>query len=106
MLQLAEFELFGKVSSTSSLKQVDTGSTSSGKKNIAVHPNPAFHELTITGLETAMEVTVYDLSGEPILNEKKISVDKPVIDIKSLKPGTYLLKAKGRECTMIRFVKE
>jgi hypothetical protein len=29
-----------------------------------------------------------------------------VIDIKSLKPGTYLLKAKGRECTMIRFVKE
>ncbi|HYG38521.1 MAG TPA: carbohydrate-binding protein [Cytophagales bacterium] len=80
--------------------------TATGKTGISIYPNPALDELIITGIEGNAEAGIYDLSGKPILNRTKISPNQPVINIKSLKPGTYLLKTEGKNSRVFRFVKE
>jgi hypothetical protein len=80
--------------------------TTAEANEISVYPLPAANDLTISGLQADSEVAVYDLTGKLILSKTRLSPDHPVINIKALKPGTYLLKAEGRACKVLRFVKE
>lgn len=75
-------------------------------KVFGVYPNPSSGQLVVTGIKEATGVAVYDLSGRLILEKMILSPEKPSINIKSLDPGTYLLKTDGREKRVVRFVKE
>jgi hypothetical protein len=83
--------------------EVTTGSESN---EISLYPVPASGELTIKGLDANADVSVYDLTGKLIIGKTKLSPNQPVLNIKILKSGTYLLKAEGRTCRVLRFVKE
>ncbi len=77
------------------------------KERMSIHPNPASTELILSGMvDNNTEVTVYDLCGKLIVNKMKLSPDQPVVDVKNLKPGTYLLKVEGKKNKVFRFVKE
>lgn len=102
ILQLAEIELYGTASTARVGKQDEFGAI----KMISLYPNPASSELILTGIDEEMEAGVYDLSGKLILNKIKISSAQPVISIRSLKPGMYLLKTEGKENKIFKFVKE
>jgi hypothetical protein len=74
----------------------------SGKIEITIYPNPAFSTLTIKTEETIETVTVYNLLGAVVLEEKNNS-----FQIEQLPAGVYTLQiktAKGIGTT--RFVKE
>lgn len=84
---------------------INTG-VAAAKQAIAIYPVPATSELMINGIEENTEVSVFDLYGVPMLDKTNVSPEVPVIDIRSLKPGTYLLKTSGKQSRMFRFVKE
>jgi len=77
-----------------------------GRGEVALYPNPASSELTITGIAENAEVTVYDLTGKVMVSKTTIAPNQPVLNVKNLKPGTYLLKAEGKESRVFKFVKE
>ncbi|WP_202621796.1 T9SS type A sorting domain-containing protein [Pontibacter russatus] len=101
-LQLAEIELYGRTSAAGVSAASELRATTK-EEELSIYPNPASDELAITGLEANTEVAVYDLYGKTVLNKTKLSPDRPVINIESLKPGIYLLKAEGKG---LKFVKE
>lgn len=73
------------------------------------YPNPASTSLTIEARqnETINQILVYDAKGMEYTLEYSIESDqKIVLDIRSLKPGVYIVKA-GNDKTMslLRFVK-
>jgi hypothetical protein len=76
------------------------------KTEISLYPNPATSALAITGLKANTDVAVYDLSGRLILDKVNVSPEQNVINVKSLKPGTYLLKTEDNEIRTLRFVIE
>jgi hypothetical protein len=105
ILQLAEIELFGKPLAAGVTN--NTFNTGARSEEMSVHPNPASSELVLTGGGSETEVAVFDLSGEVVMKKMRLRADQSVINIKALKPGTYLLKVADNENNKIfRFVKE
>ncbi|UOQ65165.1 T9SS type A sorting domain-containing protein [Hymenobacter volaticus] len=95
--------------SKSTVARTDVASESKalvGRGEIGLYPNPASSELTITGIAENAEVTVYDLTGKVMVSTTRIAPNQPVLNVKNLKPGTYLLKAEGKESKVFKFVKE
>lgn len=75
---------------------------SSVKQEIIVYPNPAFSTLTIKTEETIETVTVYNLLGAVVLEEKNNS-----FSVEQLPSGVYTLKIKtANGIGTTRFVKE
>ncbi|UOR03622.1 T9SS type A sorting domain-containing protein [Hymenobacter aerilatus] len=77
-----------------------------GQAGIALYPNPTTDELTITGLAEATDVTVYDLTGKVMVSKMRVAPSQPVLSVKNLKSGVYLLRAEGKESSVFKFVKE
>ena len=97
-------------SSRSSVTVYILGNTSVSEYNedsmLKIFPNPTGDFLTIdVGGEPLRAVSVYDAEGKQVLT-KRVSVSG-VLDVTSIKPGSYLLRveyADGRWC-WVKFVK-
>ncbi|MBC6612458.1 T9SS type A sorting domain-containing protein [Hymenobacter sp. BT507] len=75
------------------------------KGEITLYPNPATNELTITGLVKAAAVTIYDLTGKVLVSTTRVAPTQPVLSVKNLKPGVYLLRVAGKG-SVYKFIKE
>jgi hypothetical protein len=75
---------------------------SSGKQEIIVYPNPTYSTLNIKTEKTIETVTIYNLLGAVVLEEKNNS-----FSVEQLPAGVYTLKIKTANGTgTTRFVKE
>jgi hypothetical protein len=75
----------------------------SSDTHLSVYPNPGSSVITLTGIPAdAATVTVYGINGTPVLHQK-ISGEKAMIDISTLKPGLYLILAMDRT---VKFIKQ
>ncbi|MBO3272248.1 T9SS type A sorting domain-containing protein [Hymenobacter defluvii] len=72
---------------------------------MALYPNPATNELTITGLVKTAEVTIYDLTGKVRVRTTRVGPTQPVLNVKNLNPGVYLLRVAGKG-SVYKFIKE
>lgn len=70
---------------------------------IGVYPNPAHSVLYIKGTDQNSIISITDLGGKIIMNEKDVS---NIIDISSLRNGIYMIKVSNNGKTQrIKFVK-
>ncbi|MGD2034337.1 MAG: T9SS type A sorting domain-containing protein [Bacteroidales bacterium] len=60
------------------------------EQNIRVYPNPATDRIEIKGITFGSDVTVFDLSGQPVLTKNMDG--SPGIDISGLPKGIYLVQ--------------
>ena len=95
---LSNFSLTGN---TSNWGGIPLAVPSFSKSNIAVYPNPATGFISISGLDNAENVTIYDISGRTVANQSVTSDSK--IDIAKLESGVYFASINGFQ--NIRFIK-
>jgi len=104
ILQLAEIELFGALSSALSAQTAATRESTSLAENmgISMYPNPVNSKLYVSGLKYAADLEVYNSTGQRILAASGRS-----IDVASLEPGVYLLTVKsGKKSSVFKFIKK
>jgi len=70
---------------------------------IAVYPNPAFSELTITSSDKITSIAVCNLLGQTLITHQ-YNKEQIYIDVADLPTGIYLLKVNGSEVR--KFVKQ
>ena len=78
-----------------------TGTKNTESSDIKIYPIPADNFLTISGIKDNAEITVYDISGNKILN-RKISSDVKNIRISDLRSGFYILKIIYKDSVFIK----
>ncbi|WP_221409790.1 carbohydrate-binding protein [Pseudochryseolinea flava] len=74
------------------------------EESISVHPNPATSHLVVNGITSPTEVTTYNTSGKAVTETMKVTSTQHEINIKTLKPGLYIIKLKNGKT--LRFAKE
>ncbi|MBT8254468.1 MAG: BspA family leucine-rich repeat surface protein [Bacteroidia bacterium] len=71
--------------------------------DLKIYPNPANELLTVAGLNSSMDLCVYDLTGKLLLKV----FDTDHIDVKDLSSGIYLLKlSSGTDVLIKRFIRK
>ncbi|OQC44536.1 MAG: hypothetical protein BWX59_01851 [Bacteroidetes bacterium ADurb.Bin028] len=75
------------------------GITENTNAVLKVYPNPTTSILQLEGLQTE-NIQIMDISGKVVLNA---NVSGKSIDVSSLKPGLYIIKANNQ---VARFIKE
>jgi hypothetical protein len=66
------------------------------KLNIGIYPNPVTDILTIQNNEYKIQkISIYDLSGKLILEQKEISIGDNKIDLNAIQKGYYLIKIEA-----------
>ncbi len=78
-----------------------TGTKNTESSDIKIYPIPADNFLTISGIKDNAEITVYDISGNKILN-RKIFSDVKNIRISDLRSGFYILKIIYKDSVFIK----
>ncbi len=73
-----------------------TNATVITKSRISISPNPAHDYLHINGLNEGDEVRIINIQGRVLIFETVQTPDH-ILDLKGLKPGTYLLRVAGRD---------
>ncbi len=72
---------------------------------LLVFPNPASDILNISGMQTALDIIIYDLSGK--IQFDLTSFEGGLIDISNLASGIYFLRMQNdKESQMVKFIKE
>lgn len=102
-LQLAEVELFGNLATQLTS---ENAKPKDRKSQVSIHPVPASSELLVTGVGDHVQVGIYNLQGELMLNKSTLTQDQPSVDVTPLKPGVYMLKIEDEKNTVLRFIKE
>jgi hypothetical protein len=75
------------------------------EEQLRVYPNPVSDELHITGAEPGAQLSIYDMPGRTIENVL-IGGDHFLLDMRSYRPGIYLLKIRNRgEVKTMRLIK-
>ncbi len=65
--------------------------------HLSIYPNPAKDAITLKGLNGEQtSISIYNLSGQLMINENSEGKEKVKIDISSLTEGVYLLKAQNQ----------
>ena len=70
-------------------------------EQILIYPNPASQNISIRGLQAQRQIKIIDMMGRTIIDQE--ATDGQTIDISSLTPGVYMVKA---DATFIRFIKQ
>lgn len=85
----------------------DVGIQTHSQNNILIYPNPAQDQLSIQSEQDIDSITIYDLSGREIMQQKNNS-NHSTLNIKSLSTGTYLIQifSKGKLLKSDKFVKQ
>ena len=82
----------------------------SANTNITAYPNPSTGFVTLSGLQLAEKVSVYDVLGRQIGNSWDITANgSQTFDISSFSAGVYMLQvndAQGNKVAVARLVKE
>ncbi len=76
------------------VKDVNISSIETGNNrgaNISIYPNPSNGKVWIEGLKEEAEITIYDASGQKLLN-RNIPAGKVDLDLSNLQKGIYLVK--------------
>jgi len=74
--------------------------------NFYVYPNPCTNKLYIACNETIDKIQIFDLKSVLIYEENSRMTSEVLLDINSLKQGTYLLKIwNNNNCYYKRIVK-
>lgn len=73
------------------------------ERPLSLFPNPADHEVFITGIGGATSIEVLDATGRVVLRERPSAVPQQRIGIAALAPGVYTLRAEGQGA--VRFTK-
>ncbi len=73
----------------------------SGQASVSIYPNPATNRLTIESGEAIVSVSIQDLQGREVLNEKPGSQSKLTIPVNGLTPGVYLVHAQTSNGTTV-----
>ena len=78
------------------------------KLEIAVFPNPAKEQLTISTDKPLHNLRIFSISGRLITNKNNLTgANYGQVNISNLQPGVYLLQAESSKgFKTIRFVKE
>ena len=71
--------------------------------SVNIFPNPAKDYIIITGINEAMLLKIFSLSGE-VLYSKLVTANEPV-SIEWLENGTYLVQLANRECQKLSIVR-
>lgn len=92
----------------SDLSSITTINQSNNIQSVSVFPNPAYDQLTISGLQVTnfekINAEIYNSIGEKILD---MTITKNKMDIRSLKPGIYMIKiALTKETISRKFIKK
>ncbi len=86
--------LFG----TRNLLPTELESVANSETKVYVFPNPVQKELRVAGVEENVELTVYNLSGQCVLQSKGKS-----LDVSLLSANTYFLKVNNQ---ILKFIKK
>jgi hypothetical protein len=86
-----------------------TGATSPAVKDApayydaAVYPNPAVNtaNITLTGFNGKVAITVTDLSGKPVWNSGGMLVSKLAIPVNNLAAGMYFITIRDEKHTKV-----
>jgi hypothetical protein len=68
-------------------------------KAVSVYPNPVSDRMSILGLENGTRIEIYDVSGQVVFTK---TIQSGSIDISSLPPGAYVLKAEGNVQSFVK----
>jgi hypothetical protein len=69
---------------------------------ISFYPNPADTKLTVTVDRSRggdIDISIYDITGKQVLQQHFRNVNQATLDVSSLIPGLYMLKAETKEWT-------
>jgi len=72
--------------------------------NIQLYPNPVVNTFSIDGLKEKSLITVYDMSGRLVLNQKGYLNGK--IDVTNLSSATYFVKIENNEGVGLRKIQK
>jgi hypothetical protein len=76
------------------------------KSNIRIYPNPVNQFVHIEGLTKNAIISIYDIQGKSVVNEKYTGDTDARINIAHLSPGTYVMKILSTETQLVKsFVK-
>jgi hypothetical protein len=76
-------------------------------ENLSVVPNPVQENLTVNGLNSTDEITIYSITGELLISQKGNGTSTMDINCAELTKGIYLLNfTRGTNSTAIRFLKD
>lgn len=93
-----------KIISSDGQKYIDSSTISTLKEdlmNVEVFPNPASKKIRLKNLKTDVELSIYDMLGKLIL-ENKITPKNPVIDISHVAKSSYKLVLKTKNQFIIK----
>lgn len=79
------------------------------ENDLLVFPNPAMHTISFVypGSSHSLQVSVYDLKGRLVKEERRAAAQRMEFNIESLPPGMYQLRINdGRTMLTSRFVKQ
>lgn len=78
--------------------KVETGIEELGISSVYVYPNPVVNTLYIQGVDDAAALSVYNLAGKCLMQEKGAE-----LNVSSLNQGTYILRINE---TYVKFIKK
>lgn len=76
---------------------INLGVKNDSKSSITFAPNPVEKSLKITHQSTIKTVSIFDLSGKLVREERNINTKSMNIDLQNLKAGIYLVKINNEE---------
>ncbi len=84
-----------------SMRAISTSINDVNEDGFGVYPNPAAEKLRITSykLQTEQPITIFDLSGRQILEQR---ISKNEIDVSQLEKGVYFVKINNRVRKFVR----
>lgn len=83
-------------------KSVETGIEGLTEERVSVYPNPASEYVVVEGCKIGSSITVYDVSGNVIVNSK-VTENATKVSLAELKRGMYIVKtASSRNVIMKR----
>jgi hypothetical protein len=107
---LDEVRYYNRVLTSNEVNQVKKyPSQATASENVSTHcstvyPNPVIDQLRVSGKDLK-NISVYNSTGSMVLS-RTVSGKIATIDVSSLKPGIYFLKANGEENVSGKFIKK
>lgn len=76
-----------------------------GGWSVAIHPNPAHGDVTVTATGGEWTVEILDLAGRTVLSATKVSSTHRTLTVSSLQPGAYFVRiVTGEKCRVEKLV--
>ncbi|HET7733690.1 MAG TPA: T9SS type A sorting domain-containing protein [Paludibacter sp.] len=80
-------------------KRFSTNISDVKDNNVYIYPNPAGQTIFLEGLNGSMEITIYSLKGDLMLNKH---LDNNHLDISSMTKGIYMIRITNNEKVIIK----